>query len=257
MVTLKTSPCVKWFWNCSYKLPNSYLGTWKKIKCYLLKFSLVCLEARKYVPCVSVAASLILLSISSLVLMDTVFPCLGGFSKLTPELNIISPLELILPKPWDEEYFVVWQIWVVVMALLLVFSIVWVSIANILSKLSWLSTSDCCSSLAFNFLASFTLSVLSLRSLNGYIWTANQSLNFQNSSFINGYIVFFKFCRQFSLLVWTSFIDQVVHPVAGDGIQKIGLMGSIVNLASCEFYLIIVHENLVQYPINNNPEYFR
>ncbi len=130
---------------------------------------MVCLEARKHVPCVSVAASLILLSISSFVLMDTVFPCLGGFSKLTPELNIISPLELILPKPWYDEYFVVWQIWVVVKALLLEFSFVWVSlsIANILSKLSWLSTSVCCSSLAFNFLTSFPFSPLWLRSLNG------------------------------------------------------------------------------------------
>ena len=40
------------------------------------------------------------------------------------------------------------------------------------------------------------------------------------------------------LPIWTSFIGQFVHTV-GEG---------IVNLASCEYHYIRVHENLEQHP---------
>ena len=38
---------------------------------------------------------------------------------------------------------------------------------------------------------------------------------------------------------FTSFIDQFVLPVGGEG------MGSIAILASCEYYFLKVHENVV------------
>ena len=34
-----------------------------------------------------------------------------------------------------------------------------------------------------------------------------------------------KVCRQFSLLTWTSFIDQFVHPVGGEALGKRGGWG--------------------------------
>ena len=52
-------------------------------------------------------------------------------------------------------------------------------------------------------------------------------------------------CRQFSLIIWTPFIGQFVHPVGMKG------MGKVVILASCEYYFIRVHENLVQHPSRN------
>ena len=48
----------------------------------------------------------------------------------------------------------------------------------------------------------------------------------------------FIICHPFRLPIWTLFIGQFVHPV-GEG---------IVNLASCEYHYIRVHENLMQYP---------
>ncbi len=48
-----------------------------------------------------------------------------------------------------------------------------------------------------------------------------------------------KTCHQFSLLILTSFIGQFVHPVEWEGTWKRELdRGSLIILASCEFYFI-------------------
>ena len=52
------------------------------------------------------------------------------------------------------------------------------------------------------------------------------------------------------MLLWTSFIGQIVHPVSGQG-WDIGLDGGFRYLASFEHQFIRVNENLVQYPSNN------
>ena len=53
------------------------------------------------------------------------------------------------------------------------------------------------------------------------------------------------------LLIWTSFVGQLVFPVRGEAIGSMGWMGDLVILASCEYYFYRVHENLVQHPSNN------
>ena len=63
---------------------------------------------------------------------------------------------------------------------------------------------------------------------------------------IRGYILTGKNLFQFSLLIWNSFISQLVHLVGGDGIGK-GMDGGIVILASCE-HQFIAHIDLVQHP---------
>ena len=57
-----------------------------------------------------------------------------------------------------------------------------------------------------------------------------------------------KICRQFSLLIRTSFIGQIFHRVV---VEVESIKGEIVILASCECHHIRVNENLVQHPSNN------
>ena len=53
-----------------------------------------------------------------------------------------------------------------------------------------------------------------------------------------------KKCRQFILLIWTSFIGWFADPVGGgNGVN--GVDRRIVILASYEFHFILVHEILV------------
>ena len=58
-----------------------------------------------------------------------------------------------------------------------------------------------------------------------------------------------KICRQFSLLIWTLFIGKFVQ-LLGDGVNE--WLRGIVILPSCEYYLIRLHENLVQHNPRNN-----
>ena len=61
---------------------------------------------------------------------------------------------------------------------------------------------------------------------------------------LNGDIMTGKKCRQFILLIWTSFIGWLAHPVGGgNGVN--GIDRRIVILASYEFHFILVHEILV------------
>ena len=52
-------------------------------------------------------------------------------------------------------------------------------------------------------------------------------------------------CSQFRVLIWNSFIGQVVHPLGGKGMEV------NVILARCKVHFIREHENVVQHPSNN------
>ena len=47
-----------------------------------------------------------------------------------------------------------------------------------------------------------------------------------------------KLCRKLRLLVWTSFIGQLVYPVREKRMGQRGFNGGIVILASCENHFI-------------------
>ena len=56
-----------------------------------------------------------------------------------------------------------------------------------------------------------------------------------------------KICRQFRLLIWTSFIHQFGYQAKGRGWDKRGGNG-VSFLASCDYHFIRLHENLIQHP---------
>ena len=60
-----------------------------------------------------------------------------------------------------------------------------------------------------------------------------------------------KIFRHFSLLLWSSFIGQLVDPVDEREHGVNGVDGGIVSLSRCEHHFIRLHENLVQHPSNN------
>ena len=60
-----------------------------------------------------------------------------------------------------------------------------------------------------------------------------------------------KIFRHFSLLLWSSFIGQLVDPVDEREDWVNGVYGGIVGLANYEHHFNRLHENLVQHPSNN------
>ena len=62
-----------------------------------------------------------------------------------------------------------------------------------------------------------------------------------------------KICRQFSLLIWTSFIGYFINPIGEERMRYRGWMWGIVISSSCEYYYIRVYENLAQHPSYNIP----
>ena len=69
----------------------------------------------------------------------------------------------------------------------------------------------------------------------------------QNSKGYSKYVDIWtgEICYKFWLLTWTSLINQLVHPVQGNGLGYRGWMGRIVKLASYKFHFIRVHDNMV------------
>ena len=52
-------------------------------------------------------------------------------------------------------------------------------------------------------------------------------------------------CQIFRLLIWTSFIGQLVHPVGEEDIGYMGWIGMAVIWVSYKFHFIRVHDNLM------------
>ena len=65
-----------------------------------------------------------------------------------------------------------------------------------------------------------------------------------------GYRIYMDIITGENMIIWTLFIGQCVYPFEGKGVG-IKWVERIVILDSCEYYLIRVHENLVQHPSNN------